>query len=90
MSLHDEIRNRISCYLAGGISLDEFREWLAPRAWNIHKREDEDTARTVYRIEAVLSECSYIDQVDNRQCRDPGKSDIRSGPTIPEPEVLCA
>jgi hypothetical protein len=61
MSLRSEVHEKIRTYLGGKVTLDEFRDWLAPRGWNVHKREDEDTVKLVNRIEGILSEFDHGD-----------------------------
>jgi len=39
-SLDREIREHLARYFAGEISLRQFEEWFAPRAWDIHQVAD--------------------------------------------------
>ena len=43
MTLDLEIRDWLARYLAGDITLREFREWFTPATWNVH-RTGNDTA----------------------------------------------
>lgn len=61
MTLDAEIREELRRYWGEGITLAEFREWLAPRAWNIQKRADENVVRFVNQIEAIFSEFDHGD-----------------------------
>lgn len=56
-----EIRERLSCYMAGDISLSAFREWFSSWSWNIDQRADVSTARMVHEIDLVLAEFDHED-----------------------------
>lgn len=53
-----EIRERLSQYLAGRISLTEFEDWFIPASWNVHLSGNQLAEELVYDIEAVLAQAS--------------------------------
>jgi hypothetical protein len=55
-SLDIEIRQRLTRYLAGEISLEAFQEWFAPIAWSIPGDENWSTHELVNEIELRLAE----------------------------------
>lgn len=61
MALDAELRQELCRYFGEEITIEDFREWLAPRAWNIHKRADTELAHLVQQIEAILSEFDHGD-----------------------------
>ena len=56
-----EIREQLTRYIAGDISLSTFREWFSPMAWNIDQRADIPTARIVHEIDLGLAEFDHGD-----------------------------
>lgn len=56
-----EIRDQLARYIAGHVSLNAFRDWFAPQAWNIDQRVDTATARMVHEIDLVLAEFDHGD-----------------------------
>jgi len=59
--LNLEIREKLTHYISGNISLSAFRKWFSPRAWNIDQRADILTARIVHEIDLVLAEFDHGD-----------------------------
>lgn len=57
-SLDLEIRKRLSLYLAGEISLQNFEEWFVPASWNVHQSGNQAAINLVYDIELWLAEFS--------------------------------
>jgi hypothetical protein len=53
------LRNQLCRYLMGALTLQEFREWFSPQAWNVDQRESRDTARLVHEIDLVLAEYDH-------------------------------
>lgn len=55
------IREQLARYITGEITLQQFREWFSPQAWNIHQRADVSTAQLVHEIDLVLAEHDHGD-----------------------------
>ena len=53
-----EIQEKIASYVAHGIDLDAFEDWIAQSTWNIHQSEDIGAARLAHAVELRLSEHS--------------------------------
>lgn len=56
-----EIREQLARYLAREISLQDFEDWFAPRAWNIHEATSPALQELVSEIELLLAEFSNGD-----------------------------
>ncbi len=54
MASLEEISQHVSGFLANRVSLDEFEDWSASYAWNIHQRADKQTAARARLIQAIL------------------------------------
>lgn len=54
----DRIREQIASYLAKGIELDSFEDWIAQNTWNIAKSDDLESRQLAFAIELRLSEHS--------------------------------
>ncbi len=57
-ALDVQIRYQIERYVSGGISLDDFRNWFVPRAWNIEESGDQPAIQLAHRIDGILGESS--------------------------------
>ena len=58
MIAQSQIREEISHYLDGKISLDHFEDWLVQQSWNMHLDSDKDAQKLVAAIELRLGEYS--------------------------------
>lgn len=58
-SLTDEIRDRLTVYLHGEITLDQFRDWFVPILWTVEDSNDTSAERLAYEIEALHSEYAH-------------------------------
>jgi hypothetical protein len=56
--LEQSIRHRLTSYLAGNLSLDDFTEWLVGATWNIGSTGDVAASELAYSIELALAEHS--------------------------------
>lgn len=63
--LEDQVRNQILQVSKMQLSLDSFREWFAPVAWNIEKSGNQSETNLVYQIEGILAEGSSGGWSDN-------------------------
>jgi hypothetical protein len=54
----NEIRAQVASYLAKGMDLDSFEDWIAQNTWNVHQSGDLGAERLVYSVETKLSEHS--------------------------------
>lgn len=50
-----QISQHVSEFLSDRISLDDFQDWSAGYAWNIHQRADDKTAALARMIQAILN-----------------------------------
>lgn len=53
-----QLRDRVSEYVKGVVSLADFEDWFARESWNIHKSDDLAAQRLAYSVELRLSEHS--------------------------------
>ena len=60
-----KLKNKLSEYIAGEITLSEFKDWFVPTYWNVHKRDDEELSNLVYDIELRLAEYSNGDWTES-------------------------
>lgn len=51
-----EIRDRLSAYLAGEISLHDFEDWFFPKTWDVDKLDEPALLDLVYRIKLDWAE----------------------------------
>lgn len=51
-----EIKQKLSLVSMGKLSLNAFEDWLAPRAWNVHKYGSKEAIELVSSIHLLLSE----------------------------------
>ena len=56
--LADQIREQIASYLAKGIDLDSFEDWITLNTWNIARSADLQSRQLAFAIELRLSEHS--------------------------------
>lgn len=56
-----DIREHAASYLANGIDLDTFEDWVAQRTWNLHRLGDIEAQHLAYSVELLLSEHSSGD-----------------------------
>lgn len=54
----NDLKNRVSDYIAGKISLEEFEDRFVPAYWNVLTGKDEELSQMVYEIELRLAEYS--------------------------------
>jgi hypothetical protein len=54
----NDLKNRVSDYIAGEISLEEFEDWFVPTYWNVLTGKEEELSQMVYDIELRLAEYS--------------------------------
>src|ERR1700746_3354725 len=59
-SLRDEIKDRLSRYLAGQDELSAFHEWFIPATWDIDS-QSEPVKRVAHRLQLLLAEFSNGD-----------------------------
>jgi hypothetical protein len=64
----DQIRNGLSEWMDGKITLREFEDWFVPATWDIHQSGDEKAEDLADEIELRLSEYSggYLSREDLR------------------------
>jgi len=62
------IREKVAQYLTGGISLDQFEDWLVQSSWNMHRGSDAQSQKLASAIELRLAEHSsgHLSEVDLR------------------------
>lgn len=60
-SLHHELNDRLSRYLAGQIDLSEFHDWFIPASWDIDA-ESQQFKRLAHRLQLLLAEFSNGDR----------------------------
>jgi len=53
-----EIRQQLLSFLAKGIDLDDFEDWIAQNTWDVHRSGDLEAEQLAYSIELFLSEQS--------------------------------
>jgi hypothetical protein len=58
LSLDNEIRAKLTKYLVGEISLEEFEDWFVSASWNVNQSKNQVAINMVYEIELWLSEYS--------------------------------
>jgi len=63
--IDSEIREKLSQYLKGAISLREFEDWFLPKTWNIHYLGDQSAQHLAYEIGLLLAEFSNRDWTEN-------------------------
>lgn len=56
--LESAIRDRLTHYLAGQASLDEFKDWLLGATWNVDDRDEPVAMDLTYDIQLLLAEYS--------------------------------
>ena len=54
--VEQEIQDQLARYLAGQLSLNEFRLWLMPLLWVINRHDDPRAFRTASRIALYIAE----------------------------------
>jgi hypothetical protein len=54
--LEFEIRDRLSAFLAGEISLHDFEDWFFPKTWDVDKLDEPDLLDLVYQIKLDWAE----------------------------------
>lgn len=54
--IEKEIREKLSDYLSGTLSIQAFQEWFIPATWNIEKHASENLRKLVYGVELRLAE----------------------------------
>lgn len=64
-SLDSNIREKLSSYLTGEISLHEFEDWFFPETWEVDQIEDFSLIRLVYGIKLRLAEFSNGDWTED-------------------------
>jgi hypothetical protein len=52
------IREKLSSYLVGKISLEEFEDWFVLESWNVAQSNNSNAVNLVYEIELWLAEYS--------------------------------
>lgn len=60
-SLELEIRDRLSAYLAGEISLHDFEDWFFPKVWDVDRLDGPALLDLVYQIKLDWAEFSNGD-----------------------------
>lgn len=60
LALH-ELRDQITRYVTGAVSIAAFQRWFDPQAWNVDKSSESQTADLVHSVELLLSEFSHGD-----------------------------
>jgi hypothetical protein len=63
-----EAQKKIADLLANQISLEEFEDWSASFAWNIHKEGDADAQAVAYLIRSILN--AHSDDIDESPIRE--------------------
>lgn len=81
--IDSEIRENLSRYLEGAISLREFEDWFLPGTWNIHRLGDQSAQNLAYGIGLLLAEFSNRDWTEN-ELRQQLKAYIDSHPSSAE------
>ncbi len=64
-SLDFDIREQLSEYLVGKISLQEFEDWFFPETWDIDQKNDLALESLVYGIKLRLAEFSNKDWTES-------------------------
>jgi len=59
------IREHLARYITGEITIQQFREWFSPRAWNIHQHADTPTVQLAHEIDLLLAECDHGDWTED-------------------------
>ena len=54
----NKIREQLVSYLANGIDLDSFEDWVAQSTWNISRSRDLESRQLTFAVELRLSEHS--------------------------------
>lgn len=64
-----EIRDKVSDYVVGKVSLDDFEDWFAAASWNIHKNPDLSAQHLAFAVELRLAEHSsgHLPEPDMRE-----------------------
>lgn len=52
------IREKLAHFLTGGLSLDQFEDWLVQKSWNMHRDSDDQSQKLASAIELRLAEHS--------------------------------
>ena len=50
------LRDRVSQFVAGELTLDDFEDWLASESWNMHRRASVMAQRLASAVELRLAE----------------------------------
>jgi hypothetical protein len=53
--LANEIVNEVEAFLSGGRSFEEFEDWSASYAWDIHQQPNVQARELAYRIRGILN-----------------------------------
>jgi hypothetical protein len=53
-----DIQEKLASYVAKGIDLDAFEDWIVQSTWNVHQSGDFDSQHMAYVVETLLSEHS--------------------------------
>lgn len=69
LSVDSDVRERLTRYLDGVLSLDDFQSWFAPRVWDSTDELDRDSADLAAEIELRLAEMAHGDWTE-REFRD--------------------
>jgi hypothetical protein len=56
MIQEDEVKNRLTEYLSGKLSLEAFSDWLGEHSWNMHAGSSHSAKRLVGALELLLAE----------------------------------
>ena len=54
------IQEKLASYLANGIDLATFEDWIAQNTWNLHRSGDLATQHLGYAVELLLAEYSSL------------------------------
>lgn len=79
--LENQIRQALSDCATGKLSLDEFRKWFVPVAWNIEQSNDVATIDLAHRIDGILAEASSANWSDDDLREELAKPVARLGST---------
>jgi len=68
MIAENQIRERLSRYLRGEISLDRFEDWFVEGSWNMHLHSEEAAQKLAAAVELRLAEYSsgHLDEASLR------------------------
>lgn len=66
----ERIQEQVASYMANGIDLDGFEDWIAQHTWNVHRSHDLAAIRLAYVIELLLSEHSNGDLTETALRRE--------------------